>query len=148
LFEPASADAATLVRIAPRPSSRAERSHQPNQVREQGGRRFKSTHQAQRLPGIHSAVCNLFNLGRQSVSAKHHRLFRQNGFAPWECATGASSASFPGFARDQWLICQYRPEGVVLPQPKNPALQSVIYYEAFRGIPAANTAVGAGPGLV
>ena len=36
----------------------------------------------------HSAVYNLFNLGRHLVSAKHYRRFRQRAFASWECATG------------------------------------------------------------
>mgnify|MGYP001555944529 CR=1 FL=1 len=69
-------------------NNRAELSHQPTRVRERGMRRFKPLHQAQRFPGVHSAVHNLFNLGRHLIPAKHHRMFRQKAFASSECATG------------------------------------------------------------
>jgi putative transposase len=62
-------------------NNRAELSHQPTRVRERGMRRFKSMRQAQRFLGVHSAVHNLFNLGRHLVSAKHYREFRQRAFA-------------------------------------------------------------------
>ena len=39
-------------------------------------RRFKFTHQAQRFLSTHTAVYNLFNLGRHLISAKHYRFFR------------------------------------------------------------------------
>ena len=68
-------------------NNRAELSHQPTRVRERGMRRFKSTHQAQRFLGAYAAVYNLFNLGRNLVSAKHYRLLRQRAFASWEYAT-------------------------------------------------------------
>ena len=68
-------------------NNRAELSHQPTRVRERGMRRFKSTHQAQRFLSTHSAVYNLFNLGRHLISAKHYRLFRQRAFVSWEYAT-------------------------------------------------------------
>ena len=68
-------------------NNRAELSHQPTRVRERGMRRFKSTHQAQRFLDAHAAVYNLFNLGRNLVSAKHYRLLRQRAFASWEYAT-------------------------------------------------------------
>jgi putative transposase len=68
-------------------NNRAELSHQPTRVRERGVRRFKSMRQAQRFLGVHSAVHNLFNLGRHLVSAKHHRLIRQGAFASWKYAT-------------------------------------------------------------
>jgi len=64
-------------------NNRAELSHQPTRVRERGKRRFKSIVQAQRFPGVHSAVCNLFNLGRHLISAKNYRLFRLRAFASW-----------------------------------------------------------------
>jgi len=64
-------------------NNRAELSHQPTRVRERGMRRFK----AQRFLSAHAAVYNLFNLGRHLVSAKHYRLFRENAFASWKCAT-------------------------------------------------------------
>ena len=69
-------------------NNRAELSHQPTRVRERGMRRFKSMRQAQRFLDVHLAVHNLFNLGRQLMSAEHYRFFRQEAFASWECATG------------------------------------------------------------
>jgi len=70
-------------------NNRAELSHQPTRVRERGMRRFKSMKQAQRFLGTHAAVYNLFNLGRHLVSAKNYRLFRDNAFASWKCATAS-----------------------------------------------------------
>ncbi|MDH3947810.1 MAG: DDE-type integrase/transposase/recombinase [Gammaproteobacteria bacterium] len=67
-------------------NNRAELSHQPTRVRERGMRRFKSTRQAQRFLSVHAAVHNLFNLGRNLVSAKHCRLFRRRAFASWKYA--------------------------------------------------------------
>ena len=67
-------------------NNRAELSHQPTRVRERGMRRFKSIVQAQRFLGVHSAVYNLFNLGRHLISAKHYRILRLCAFASWECA--------------------------------------------------------------
>ena len=67
-------------------NNRAELSHQSTRVRERGMRRFKSPMQAQRFLSIHATVHNLFNLGRNLVSAKHYRLFRQRAFASWEYA--------------------------------------------------------------
>jgi len=68
-------------------NNRAEHSHQPTRVRERGMRRFKSTYQAQRFLSAHTAVYNLFNLGRHLTSARHYRLFRQRAFMSWEYAT-------------------------------------------------------------
>jgi putative transposase len=68
-------------------NNRAELSHQSTRVRERGMRRFKSPMQAQHFLSIHATVHNLFNLGRNLVSAKHYRLFRQRAFASWEYAT-------------------------------------------------------------
>jgi len=65
-------------------NNRAELSHQPTRVRERGMRRFKSIVQAQRFLGVHSAVYNLFNLGRHLISATHYRLFRMRAFASWK----------------------------------------------------------------
>jgi putative transposase len=67
-------------------NNRAELSHQPTRVRERGMRRFKSIVQAQRFLGVHSAVYNLFNLGRHLISASHYRLFRMRAFASWKNA--------------------------------------------------------------
>ncbi|MEH6617660.1 MAG: IS6 family transposase [Porticoccus sp.] len=48
-------------------NNRAEQSHEATRVRERGMRRFKSMRQAQRFLAVHSAVQNLFNLGRHLV---------------------------------------------------------------------------------
>lgn len=45
-------------------NNRVELSRKPTRVREWGMRKFKSMEQAQRFPGTHAAVYNLFNLGR------------------------------------------------------------------------------------
>jgi putative transposase len=66
-------------------NNRAELSHQPTRVRERGMRRFKSTHQAQRFLSTHTAVYNLFNLGRHLIPARHYRVLRQRAFASWKC---------------------------------------------------------------
>ena len=76
----------TIHDISQYANNRAELSHQPTRVRERGMRRFKSIVQAQRFLGVHSAVYNLFNLGRHLVSAKIYRLFRMRAFAPWKNA--------------------------------------------------------------
>jgi len=65
-------------------NNRAELSHQPTRIRERGMRRFKSIVQAQRFLDVHSAVYNLFNLGRHLISASHYRLFRLRAFASWK----------------------------------------------------------------
>ena len=70
-------------------NNRGELSHQPTRVRERGMRRFKSSHQAQRFLAVHSAVYNLFNLGRHLVFAEHYRTLRQRAFVSWEKATTA-----------------------------------------------------------
>jgi len=70
-------------------NNKAELSHQPTRVRERGMRRFKSTDQAQRFLAAHSAVSNLFNLGRHVVRAEHYRLLRRRAFASWQSATAA-----------------------------------------------------------
>ena len=67
-------------------NNRAEQSHEATRVRERGMRRFKSTRQAQRFLGVHSAVSNLFNLGRHLVGAEHYRNLRNSAFAEWNRA--------------------------------------------------------------
>jgi putative transposase len=67
-------------------NNRAEQSHEPIRVRERGMRRFKSVSQAQRFLGAHSAVSNLFNLGRHLVSASHYRNLRGSAFSEWSRA--------------------------------------------------------------
>ena len=64
-------------------NNRAELSHQPTRVRERGMRRFKSSRQAQRFLSVHAAVFNLFNLGRNLVSAEHYRILRRDAFNRW-----------------------------------------------------------------
>jgi putative transposase len=74
----------TIHDTSPYANNRAELSHQPTRVRERGMRRFKSIVQAQRFLGGHSAVYNLFNLGRHLISAKHYQFFRLRAFASWK----------------------------------------------------------------
>jgi putative transposase len=67
-------------------NNRCELSHEFTRVKERGMRKFKSMEQAQRFLNAHAAVYNLFNLGRQLVSAETYRYFRQRAFASWEKA--------------------------------------------------------------
>ena len=64
-------------------NNRAEQSHEATRFRERGIRRFKSTVQAHRFLGVHSAVCNLFNLGRHMVRARDYRALRHRAFVSW-----------------------------------------------------------------
>ncbi|EEB79461.1 hypothetical protein GPB2148_2391 [marine gamma proteobacterium HTCC2148] len=64
-------------------NNRSEQSHEATRVRERGMRKFKSVRQAQRFLGVHSAVSNLFNLGRNLVSASHYRNLRMSASAEW-----------------------------------------------------------------
>ena len=64
-------------------NNRAEQSHEATRFRERGMRRFKSTVQAQRFLGVHSAVYNLFNLGRHLVRARDYRDLRHRAFVSW-----------------------------------------------------------------
>ena len=61
----------------------AEQSHEATRFGERGIRRFKSTVQAQRFLGVHSAVYNLFNLGRHMVRARDYRDLRHRAFVSW-----------------------------------------------------------------
>ena len=67
-------------------NTRAELSHQPTRARERGMRRFKSMFQAQRFVDVHSAVSNLFKLGRHLVAAGQYRGLHQTAFASWDRA--------------------------------------------------------------
>jgi putative transposase len=67
-------------------NNRAELSHQPTRVRERVMRRFKSVKQAQRFLSTHTAVYNLFNLGRHMISAETYRYFRLRSLASWKSA--------------------------------------------------------------
>jgi len=64
-------------------NNRVEQSHEPTRIRERGMRRFKSSSQAQRFLGVHAAIYNLFNLGRNLISAGHYRKFREGAFGRW-----------------------------------------------------------------
>lgn len=55
-------------------------------MRERRMRQFKSMEQAQRFLNAHTAVYNLFNLGRHLVSAENYRYFRARAFASREKA--------------------------------------------------------------
>ena len=67
-------------------NNRAEQSHEVTRVRERGMRRFKSVKQAQRFVTAHSAVQNLFNLGRHLVRAQHYRDLRVSALNEWSRA--------------------------------------------------------------
>jgi len=67
-------------------NNRAEQSHEATRVRERGMRKFKSVRQAQRFLSAHTAVSNLFNLGRHLVRAQHYRDLRVSAFAEWSSA--------------------------------------------------------------
>ena len=64
-------------------NNRAEQSHEATRVRERGMRKFKSVRQAQRFLSAHTAVSNLFNLGRHLVRAQHYRDLRISAFSEW-----------------------------------------------------------------
>ncbi len=64
-------------------NNRVEQSHEPTRVRERVMRKFKSFRHAQQFLGVHAAVCNVFNLGRHLVRAKHYRKLREGAFGLW-----------------------------------------------------------------
>jgi putative transposase len=61
-------------------NNKAELSHQVTRVRERGMRKFKSVSQANRSLSAHKEVYNLFNLGRNLISARHYRDLREGAF--------------------------------------------------------------------
>ena len=67
-------------------NNRAEQSHEATRVRERVMRRFKATRQAQKFLSAHTAVLNLFNLGRHLVRAQYYRDLRTSAFNEWERA--------------------------------------------------------------
>ena len=67
-------------------NNRAEQSQDATRLRERVMRKFKSTGQAQRFLGAHSAFYNLFNFGRHLVRAEHYRNPRMSAFAEWSGA--------------------------------------------------------------
>jgi len=70
-----------------RANNRAEASHQHTRQRERQMRRFKSSGHAQRFLAIHSAVHNLFRIGRHLLRARHYRSFRSQAFSSWQQVT-------------------------------------------------------------
>ncbi len=67
-------------------NNRVEQSHELTRVRERGMRKFKTMNQAQQFVTVHSAIYNLFNLGRHLVSANHYRNLRVSAFTEWSRA--------------------------------------------------------------
>ena len=67
-------------------NNRAEQSHEATRVRERGMRRLKSVKQAREFLGAHSAVSNLFALGRHLVGAQHYRDLRTSALNEWSRA--------------------------------------------------------------
>jgi putative transposase len=67
-------------------NNRAEQLHETTRVSERVIRRFKSVGQAQRFLNSHTAVSNLFNLGRHLILANHYRDLREVVFKEWESA--------------------------------------------------------------
>jgi putative transposase len=64
-------------------NNKAELSHQVTRVRERGMRKFKSVTQANRFLSVHKEVYNLFNLGRNLITARHYRDLREGAFVSW-----------------------------------------------------------------
>lgn len=64
-------------------NNRAEQSHEPTRSRERVMRKFKSFRHAQQFLGVHSAVSNVFNLGRHLVRAAHYSGLREGAFGLW-----------------------------------------------------------------
>jgi putative transposase len=67
-------------------NNRAEQSHEAIRVRERGMGKFKLVGQAQRFANAHTAVSNLFNLGRHLIGAEHYRNIRESAFGDWSRA--------------------------------------------------------------
>lgn len=69
-----------------RKNNRAESSHVPIRRRERKMQGFRSAASAQRFLAIHAAVSNTFTTCRHLVTAKTHRLLRDEAFAAWQQA--------------------------------------------------------------
>jgi putative transposase len=67
-------------------NNRVEQTHEMTRVLERGMRKFKSIAQAQRFVTAHTAVQNLFNLGRHLNTAQHYRDLRTGAFGEWQLA--------------------------------------------------------------
>jgi putative transposase len=69
-----------------RKNNRAESSHVPIRRRERKMQGFRSAGSAQRFLAIHAAVANTFTTCRHLVSARTHRLLRNQAFLAWQLA--------------------------------------------------------------
>jgi putative transposase len=69
-----------------RKNNRAESSHVPIRRRERKMQGFRSAGSAQRFLTLHAAVANTFTTCRHLVSAKTHRLLRNQAFVAWRQA--------------------------------------------------------------
>lgn len=70
-----------------RKNNRAKNSHQPIRRRERKMQRFKSAAPAGRFLSIHAAIYNYFNVQRNMISRKYHRLFRMAALVSWRHVT-------------------------------------------------------------
>jgi putative transposase len=62
----------------------AEQSHESTRMRERGMRKVKSARQAQQFLTTHTAISNVFNLGRHLIRAEPFRHLRVGAFAEWK----------------------------------------------------------------
>ncbi len=67
--------------------NRAENSHQPTRIREEGMRRFKSARQLQRFASVHAQVSSLFMGCRYHRDAQQKRVARAQATELWERAS-------------------------------------------------------------
>jgi putative transposase len=74
-----------------RKNNRAESSHVPIRQRERKMQGFRSAGSAQRFLAIHAAVANAFTTCRHLVTAKAHRLLRNEAFAAWQQAASLTA---------------------------------------------------------
>ena len=71
-------------------NNRAENSHQPTRRRERKMQRFKSPGSAQKFLSTHAAVYNNFNAQRHLVSARTHRVLRDEAMSSWRMAAAVA----------------------------------------------------------
>jgi transposase-like protein len=69
-----------------RANNRAESSHVPVRRRERKLQGFKSPRSTQRFLSLHAATYNTFTVPRHLVTARTHRLFRDEAFEAWRNA--------------------------------------------------------------
>jgi putative transposase len=70
---------------------RAESSLVPVRRRKRKLQGFKSPRSAQRFLSLHAVTCNNFNVPRHLVTARIHRLFRDETFEAWRNAAGSAA---------------------------------------------------------